>query len=108
MFRCPARIKGALVSCHRPRYVIRMVVTVALLFAVFFWTLARCARILGNLARELQGIQNRERERLAKLVAEIETEPLDESPRRLRTLPSHGHRRTADAHESPLTLFGNN
>jgi len=42
-----------------------------LLLAVVFWTLARCARIFGDLAKDLQRINIRQRQALREVENEL-------------------------------------
>jgi hypothetical protein len=48
-----------------------MNLAIALLFAVLFWTFARCARILGDLAKDLQKVQARQRKALREIEHEL-------------------------------------
>lgn len=49
-----------------------MNIGIALLFLVVFWTFARCARIIGDLAKKLRKIEAQQKEHLLDFEAQMQ------------------------------------
>lgn len=49
-----------------------MNILIALLFLIVFWTFARCARVLGDLAKCLRKVEIRQRTRLLDVEAQMQ------------------------------------
>ena len=74
-----------------------MLITTMLLLAIVFWVCGRCARTLGQTARNLAQIERRNAERMADLADAIEQH--EHQPRDCRQ---------STTHQPPPVTFGHN